>query len=243
MNKKRITIISNLPIEAFIKKSLLKKYKDFNLELSLDFVSYDEYFSYDYNNTDIVISLINFDYLFPDILNKVYSKDRYPNDIEHEIIKNISIYLHHISNSKFKLNLFFLFEDYYLYDSIYFGNSTIQYLVDSINQKLIDLYCQDIVFINTKKLISNIGINKSYDTRFKYMFGMPYSRELFEVISLEILQQILIYNGISKKCIVVDCDNVLWGGIVSEDGIDKIILEMSRYVQSKNPLNLKYTQY
>ena len=31
-------------------------------------------------------------------------------------------------------------------------------------------------------------------------------------------------TGISKKCIVLDLDNTLWGGIVGEDGFDGIKL-------------------
>ena len=32
----------------------------------------------------------------------------------------------------------------------------------------------------------------------------------------------MIATGNTKKCLVLDCDNVLWGGILSEDGIDGI---------------------
>ena len=31
-------------------------------------------------------------------------------------------------------------------------------------------------------------------------------------------------KGITKKCLVLDCDNVLWGGVLSEDGIENLKL-------------------
>lgn len=34
----------------------------------------------------------------------------------------------------------------------------------------------------------------------------------------------LIHIGDTRKCVVLDCDNVLWGGILSEDGIENIYL-------------------
>ena len=37
-------------------------------------------------------------------------------------------------------------------------------------------------------------------------------------------QQYLVERGITKKCLVLDCDNVLWGGILSEDGIESLKL-------------------
>ena len=40
----------------------------------------------------------------------------------------------------------------------------------------------------------------------------------------EIQKQYFIEQGITKKCLVLDCDNVLWGGILSEDGIENIKL-------------------
>ena len=43
-------------------------------------------------------------------------------------------------------------------------------------------------------------------------------------MAVEIQKQYLIENGIAKKCLVLDCDNVLWGGILSEDGMENIRL-------------------
>jgi len=40
----------------------------------------------------------------------------------------------------------------------------------------------------------------------------------------ELMQFVVAYLGISKKCIVLDLDNTLWGGIVGEDGFDGIKL-------------------
>ena len=37
----------------------------------------------------------------------------------------------------------------------------------------------------------------------------------------------LITYGILKKCIVLDCDKVLWGGILSEDDFENIKLSSS----------------
>ena len=41
-------------------------------------------------------------------------------------------------------------------------------------------------------------------------------------MSDEVYKQYLIHTGQTKKCLVLDCDNVLWGGILSEDGIEGI---------------------
>lgn len=44
------------------------------------------------------------------------------------------------------------------------------------------------------------------------------------MIAYEILALLKKTSHKSKKCLVLDCDNVLWGGIVGEDGIEGIRL-------------------
>ena len=64
----------------------------------------------------------------------------------------------------------------------------------------------------------------AYDTKGKYRWNAPYSSNLIARISQEIHKQYLVGNEITAKCIVLDCDNVLWGGILSEVGIENIVL-------------------
>ena len=47
---------------------------------------------------------------------------------------------------------------------------------------------------------------------------------MIESAAREIHKRYLIENGTTKKCLVLDCDNVIWGGILSEDGIENINL-------------------
>lgn len=47
---------------------------------------------------------------------------------------------------------------------------------------------------------------------------------LTKAVAAEIYKQYLIHIGYMKKCVVVDCDNVLWGGILSEDGMEGLRL-------------------
>lgn len=79
-------------------------------------------------------------------------------------------------------------------------------------------------FINLKRLITEIGVANAYNSKGKYCWNAPYSNALVEAAVKEIHKQYFIEKGITKKCLVLDCDNVLWGGILSEDGIENIKL-------------------
>ena len=82
----------------------------------------------------------------------------------------------------------------------------------------------DDVYIDLKHLITKIGINSLYSSKGKYRWNAPYSKELMALMADEVNKQYLIHTGRTKKCIVLDCDNVLWRGVFSEDGIEGIHL-------------------
>ena len=67
-------------------------------------------------------------------------------------------------------------------------------------------------------------VSNAYDRKGKYRWNAPCSKILIESAVREIHKQYLIEQGATKKCLVLDCDNVLWGGILSEDGIENLKL-------------------
>jgi FkbH-like protein len=75
--------------------------------------------------------------------------------------------------------------------------------------------------------IARVGGNNFYDQRYWHIGRAPYTREALSEIGWEIIKYIRPLKGKNKKCLVLDCDNTLWGGIVGEDGIAGIKLGKS----------------
>ena len=76
------------------------------------------------------------------------------------------------------------------------------------------------------------------------MSKMPFSKLALKHIATEAAKFIIASEGNTKKCIIVDCDNTLWGGVVGEDGDNGILLDEthpgSYFLQfQKDLLNLK----
>lgn len=121
------------------------------------------------------------------------------------------------------------FEDYYDAERFNFGsNPMFEGLIDKINLFLYNLIKEDL-YIDLKRLIASIGIKNAYDIKGKYRWNAPYTKALIEVAFKEIHKQYIAEKGITKKCLVLDCDNVLWGGILSEDGIENLKLAGSGF--------------
>lgn len=99
--------------------------------------------------------------------------------------------------------------------------------MDVLDASIFHLLRPQDTYISIKNIISKIGVSSSISKKNKYRWNSMYSDYLWQEIANEIWKQLLIYKGITKKCLVLDCDNVLWGGILSEDGIEGIKLSKS----------------
>lgn len=82
----------------------------------------------------------------------------------------------------------------------------------------------DTYTIDIERGIGSIGEGQALDSRFDYMYRQPYSDLLYLELAEQIVRICEARKSHSKKCVIVDCDNTLWGGIIGEDGIGGVVL-------------------
>jgi FkbH-like protein len=73
-------------------------------------------------------------------------------------------------------------------------------------------------------LLRRIGSNSVYDPKTWYAARNPFKHSVFPEIVDDLMRYLLSALGHGRKCIVLDLDNTLWGGIAGEDGIEGIVL-------------------
>jgi len=83
---------------------------------------------------------------------------------------------------------------------------------------------KSVYIIDANTLMSQIGYSNYFDKRYWHIGKAPFKKNALIGISSEIKKIVRALNGKSKKCLVLDCDNTLWGGIVGEDGVEGIKL-------------------
>lgn len=71
---------------------------------------------------------------------------------------------------------------------------------------------------------SRIGKHNIMDHKMYYVGDMKISFEHFPALIDQYLAYIKPLKSLNKKCLVLDLDNTLWGGVIGEDGIDSINL-------------------
>lgn len=227
-----ISVLSNIIFDPYFVP-LIKLH--FGETVKIHPISYGEHNENDYKKqlaeSDLIIIWLNFEELLPNIWNCLYSC----NTTEQNAIADIiglckKLYADILAYSNARI-LWFSFEDYFIKLPIVSGYHY-DVLVDKINIDLSNALKGNVFFIDLKRIIAEIGIANAYDSKSKYRWNAPYSKALIEAAVKEINKQYLIEKGITKKSLVLDCDNVLWDGILSEDSVENIKLGGSGFGRS-----------
>lgn len=83
---------------------------------------------------------------------------------------------------------------------------------------------QNAYFVDLGLCMTRVGARYFLDNRYWHMNRAPYTLEAYQEIARESAKYLRPRLGKSKKCLVLDCDNTLWGGIIGEDGLAGIKL-------------------
>jgi len=81
-----------------------------------------------------------------------------------------------------------------------------------------------ISILDISSIQNKIGSKNIFDSSLYINYGMVLNLDSLPIISKNILDVICSYNSIFKKCLILDLDNTLWGGIIGDDGIENIKL-------------------
>jgi FkbH-like protein len=83
--------------------------------------------------------------------------------------------------------------------------------------------------IDWNRYVRRIGEANSRDYRYWYLSKAPFKRDFLDQLAVELRTIVRSISGLTKKCLVLDCDNTLWGGIIGEDGLEGIKLDGHDY--------------
>ena len=95
-----------------------------------------------------------------------------------------------------------------------------------LNQEL--LRClqlmRDVYLVDYMNLMARVGSAQGIDERYWQMGRAPIGRAALVPFGQEYGKFIRALRGKTRKCLVLDCDNILWGGIIGEEGLKGIQL-------------------
>ncbi len=86
----------------------------------------------------------------------------------------------------------------------------------------------NVYILPVKEAVTVLGRNSFYYPKMWYVGSMPYSLKGLNVLAELITRYTTAACGAKKKCIAVDMDNTLWGGVIGEEGVNGIQLSNNK---------------
>jgi FkbH-like protein len=101
--------------------------------------------------------------------------------------------------------------------------------VDDLNREIARL-CRtvpDVYLVDMPKIVSRVGSRAAIDERGWLTSRAPLGTPLIVALAKEYAKFVRALRGRVRKCLILDCDDTLWGGVVGEDGLAGIRLDLN----------------
>lgn len=104
--------------------------------------------------------------------------------------------------------------------------------IDSLNRFVAEFVRRGsprFVLADWGQFLHRLGADAALDGRARYLWRAPFRRPFLDEQARHLARIASALKGKTKKVLVLDCDNTLWGGVVGEEGIDGIDLDPNQH--------------
>jgi FkbH-like protein len=96
---------------------------------------------------------------------------------------------------------------------------TLRFMVNAINDKLTEsMRGSDDLLLDIAALAEIVGLADWHDLRLWNMAKLPFASDFIPLYADHVARTLAALRGKSRRVLVLDLDNTLWGGIIGEDG-------------------------
>jgi FkbH-like protein len=97
-------------------------------------------------------------------------------------------------------------------------------LVREVNQRLSEQAAGRVRFVDVERIAAEYGLARWSDARYWYRLRQPCALDATPWLAAAVVDAIAVDLGLTRRCVVVDLDDTLWGGVVGQDGLDGLQL-------------------
>jgi FkbH-like protein len=102
---------------------------------------------------------------------------------------------------------------------------TLRSLVDAVNRELVDFVSAgNDVLLDVAHLAETVGLADWHDVRLWNLAKVAFATHFIPLYADHVARTIAAIRGKSRRVLVLDLDNTLWGGVIGDDGIEGIKL-------------------
>jgi FkbH-like protein len=98
-------------------------------------------------------------------------------------------------------------------------------MVDSLNRRIAEwARAGDVTVVDVARAAAWVGLENWDDPARWHMAKMPFALDLAPFYGDLVARVLAAIAGKARKCLVLDLDNTLWGGVIGDDGVEGIVL-------------------
>ena len=101
---------------------------------------------------------------------------------------------------------------------------TQRWLIERFNRALADGLPNDELLLDVAGLAETIGLERWHDPVMRNVGKLPFAQTWVPIYAEHFARLAAAMRGKSRKVLVLDLDNTLWGGIIGDDGIEGIVI-------------------
>jgi HAD superfamily phosphatase (TIGR01681 family) len=100
---------------------------------------------------------------------------------------------------------------------------TLRAMIDGVNREMAEFVAGsgDVLF-DVASLAETVGLADWHDPQIWNMAKVPFSDQLIPLYADHVARTVAAMRGKSRKALVLDLDNTVWGGVIGDDGLDGI---------------------
>ena len=92
-------------------------------------------------------------------------------------------------------------------------------MIQALNARLGEAAAEAVSIVDCDRLAASFGRAKWFDDRYWYFSKQAVALDALPVLARHTVATLAACLGLSRKCLVLDLDNTLWGGVIGEDGL------------------------
>jgi FkbH-like protein len=101
---------------------------------------------------------------------------------------------------------------------------TLYWLIQRLNIELDRLVADDLFIFDVTGLASIVGLENWHDPTLYNIGKLPFAQAYTPLYADYVCRLLAARLGKSRRCLILDLDNTLWGGVIGDDGLEGILI-------------------
>ena len=101
---------------------------------------------------------------------------------------------------------------------------TLSWLISNFNSNLKIMDLNNAIILDVSSLASKVGLQNWHDQGLWNLAKLSFSQKYMPIYAEYVCRILSAFLGKSRRCLILDLDNTIWGGVIGDDGIEGILI-------------------